>query len=65
MAKLPSMEKKIKFYEEEQGIDITITWFSPIAFFLAFFTLVWFGFLVFFLLALWGMVLPGFSLFFR
>lgn len=42
------MDKKVAFLEDDQGIDIIITWLTPMAFFLAFFTIIWCGFLVFF-----------------
>ena len=54
------MNKKIEFLEDDQGIDITITWFTPMAFFLAFFTVIWCGFLVFFYSMLMGGGTPWF-----
>jgi len=55
-----NMNKKIEFLEDDQGIDITITWFTPMAFFLAFFTAIWFGFLIFFYTSLMGNGAPWF-----
>jgi hypothetical protein len=38
---------KLHVIEDQQGLSIQFAWFSPTAIFLAFFCLVWFGFLTF------------------
>jgi hypothetical protein len=40
-------KKKLDIYEDSRSIGITLRWFTPIAFFLLFFSIAWDGFLVF------------------
>lgn len=40
-------KKKIEVYENSRSIGITLRWFTPIAFFLLFFSIAWDGFLIF------------------
>lgn len=40
-------KKKIEVYEDSRSIGITLRWFTPIAFFLLFFSIAWDGFLIF------------------
>lgn len=40
-------QKKLEVYEDRNALAITLKWFTPIAIFLLFFTIVWDGFLVF------------------
>lgn len=54
-------DKKIKFEEDEFGMDVTITWFQPMAIFLLFFTTIWIGFLVFFYSMILGSGAPFFA----
>ncbi|MEM9819928.1 MAG: DUF4178 domain-containing protein [Bacteroidota bacterium] len=39
--------KKINIYEDERGLEISFAWRAPIAYFMAFFALIWNTFLVF------------------
>lgn len=39
-------EKKIAVYEDDENMEISLTWYSPMAFFFLFFTLAWNAFLV-------------------
>lgn len=40
-------EKKLDIYEDENSLEISFKWFTPMAFFLLFFSFFWVGFLVF------------------
>jgi len=39
-------KKDIEIYEDDQSISIVLDWFTPVAYFLAFFSTIWCGFLV-------------------
>jgi hypothetical protein len=40
-------KKEIEIYETDRSLNIVLDWFSPVAYFLAFFCTIWCGFLVF------------------
>ncbi|GAB5553502.1 MAG: hypothetical protein Sapg2KO_30930 [Saprospiraceae bacterium] len=40
-------DKKLEIYEDDDSLEISFKWFSPMAFFLLFFSIFWVGFLVF------------------